>query len=451
MITRRAFTHTLQGAALAAPSLLAAPARQPNIIMIYADDLGYGDLGCYGHPTIRTPNLDRMASEGLRFTQFCSAAPVCTPSRAALMTGRLPVRSGLSRVLFPYSDGGMPESEVTVAESLRGAGYRTACVGKWHLGWQTQFLPTRHGFDSYFGLPYSNDMTPTAGPGAPGSAKSPPLPLFRNEEVIEREPDQSRLTERYTAEALSFIQQKSRQPFFLYYPQTFPHVPLYAGARFKGKSARGLYGDVVEEIDWSVGEILRTVKAMGQDNNTLIVFSSDNGPWLIRKEFGGSAGLLREGKGTTWDGGMRVPCIARWPGRIQAGRTTPAVGTTMDMFPTFAGFAGAAMPKDREMDGQDLSTVLTGKSDGWERTLFYWSDLELRAVRKGPWKLHVRTNNQVDQPTGARDVNPPELYNLDNDPSEKHNLAAGKPEIVTELLGLLAGHKQQTRIGPLQR
>jgi arylsulfatase len=451
MITRRAFTHTLPGAALAAPSLFAAPARQPNIIMIYADDLGYGDLGCYGHPTIRTPNLDRMASEGLKFTQFYSAAPVCTPSRAALMTGRLPVRSGLSRVLFPYSDGGMPESEVTVAESLRGAGYRTACVGKWHLGWQTQFLPTRHGFDSYFGLPYSNDMTPTAGPGAPGSAKSPPLPLFRNEEVIEREPDQSRLTERYTAEALSFIQQKSRKPFFLYYPQTFPHVPLYAGARFKGKSARGLYGDVVEEIDWSVGEILRTVKAMGQDNNTLVVFSSDNGPWLIRKEFGGSAGLLREGKGTTWDGGMRVPCIARWPGRIQAGRTTPAVGTTLDMFPTFAGFAGAAMPKDREMDGQDLSTVLTGKSDGWERTLFYWSDLELRAVRKGPWKLHVRTNNQVDQPTGARDANPPELYNLDNDPSEKYNLAAGNPDIVTELLGLLATHKQQTRIGPLQR
>jgi arylsulfatase A-like enzyme len=451
MITRRNFAQALTGAAFAAPSLFPAPARQPNIIMIYADDLGYGDLGCYGHPTIRTPNLDRMAAEGLKFTQFYSAAPVCTPSRAALMTGRLPVRSGLTRVLFPYSDGGMPDSEVTVAESLRGAGYRTSCVGKWHLGWQTKYLPTRHGFDSYFGIPYSNDMTPTAGPGAPGSAKSPPLPLYRNEEVLEREPDQSRLTERYTAEAVGFIRQQSRKPFFLYYPQTFPHVPLYAGAKFKGKSPRGLYGDVVEEIDWSVGEILRTVKAMGQDNNTLVVFSSDNGPWLIRKEFAGSAGLLREGKGTTWDGGMRVPCIARFPGRIPTGRTTAAVGTTMDMLPTFASYAGAKVPVDREVDGQSLAPVLEGKSEGWERTLYYWSDTELRAVRKGPWKLHVRTNNQVDQPTGARDADPPLLYHLDNDPSEQYDLAAARPEVVKELRALLDSHKQTTRFGELQR
>jgi arylsulfatase A-like enzyme len=451
MITRRNFAQAFTGAALAAPSLFSAAARQPNIIMIYADDLGYGDLGCYGNPTIRTPNLDRMAAEGLKFTQFYSAAPVCTPSRAALMTGRLPVRSGLTRVLFPYSDGGMPESEVTVAETLRGSGYRTACVGKWHLGWQTKYLPTRHGFDSYFGIPYSNDMTPTAGPGAPGSAKSPPLPFYRNEAVLEREPDQSRLTERYTAEAVAFIRQQSRKPFFLYYPQTFPHVPLYAGAKFKGKSPRGLYGDVVEEIDWSVGEILRTVKATGQDNNTLVVFSSDNGPWLIRKEFGGSAGLLREGKGTTWDGGMREPCIARWPGRIPAGRTTAAVASTMDMLPTFAAFAGAQVPTDREIDGQNLAPVLEGKSEGWERTLFYWSDMELRAVRKGPWKLHVRTNNQVDQPTGARDENPPLLYNLENDPSEKRDVAAVRPEIVKELLDVLDQHKQTTRFGELQR
>lgn len=450
MTTRRQFNRTLLGAASAAPALFAA-ARKPNIIMIYADDLGYGDLGCYGHPTIKTPNLDRMAAEGLKFTQFYSAAPVCTPSRAALLTGRLPVRSGLSRVLFPYSDGGIPDSEFTIAESLRDAGYRTACVGKWHLGWQTQYLPTRHGFDSYFGLPYSNDMTPTAGPGAPGSAKSPPLPLYRNEEVIEREPDQSRLTERYTAEALAFIRQKSAKPFFLYYPQTFPHVPLYAGARFKGKSARGLYGDVVEEIDWSVGEILGAVKQAGQDSNTLVVFSSDNGPWLIRHEFGGSAGLLREGKGTTWDGGMREPCIARWPGRIPAGRTTAAVGTTMDLFPTFAHYAGSAVPKDREMDGENLAQVLEGNSAGWERTLYYWSDTELRAVRKGPWKLHIRTNNQVDQPTGARDADPPELYNLETDPAEKRNVSGEHPEITKQLLALLAAHKSQTKFGPLQR
>jgi len=451
MNTRRQFNRTLLGAASAVPSLLSAPARQPNIIMIYADDLGYGDLGCYGHPTIKTPNLDRMASEGLRFTQFYSAAPVCTPSRAALMTGRLPVRSGLSRVLFPYSDGGIPDSEITIAESLRAAGYRTACVGKWHLGWQTQYLPTRHGFDSYFGLPYSNDMTPTAGPGAPGSAKSPPLPLIRNEEVIEREPDQSRLTERYTAEALSFIRQRGKNPFFLYFPHTFPHVPLYAGARFKGKSARGLYGDVVEEIDWSVGEILSAVKQSGQDSNTLVVFSSDNGPWLIRREFGGSAGLLREGKGTTWDGGMREPCIARWPGRIPAGGTTAAVGTTMDLFPTFAHYAGASVPQDRQMDGENIAPVLERKSPGWERTLYYWSDTELRAVRKGPWKLHVRTNNQVDQPTGARNADPPELYNVENDPSERRNVSGLHPEITNQLLRLLADHQSRTKIGPLQR
>lgn len=450
MTTRRQFTRSLIGAASAAPSLFAA-ARKPNIIMIYADDLGYGDLGCYGHPTIKTPNLDRMAAEGLRFTQFYSAAPVCTPSRAALMTGRLPVRSGLSRVLFAHSEGGIQDSEITIAETLHDAGYRTACIGKWHLGWQARYLPTRHGFDSYFGLPYSNDMTPTAGPGAPGSAKSPPLPLFRNEAVIEREPDQTRLTERYTAEALAFIRQKRARPFFLYYPQTFPHVPLYAGARFKGKSARGLYGDVVEEIDWSVGEILNAVKQAGQDSNTLIIFSSDNGPWLIRKEFGGSAGLLREGKGTTWDGGMREPCIARWPGRIPGGRTTAAVGTTMDLFPTFAHYAGATAPKDREMDGKNLAPVLEGKSAAWERTLYFWSDTELRAVRRGPWKLHIRTNNQVDQPTGARDADPPELYNLETDPSEKRNVSGEHPGITQELLALLATHKSQTKFGPLQR
>jgi arylsulfatase A-like enzyme len=257
---------------------------------------------------------------------------------------------------------------------------------------------------------------------------------------------QSRLTERRIAESPSPAEE--RETVLPLLPADFPHVP--AGARFKGRSARGLYGDVVEEIDWSVGEILSAVKQSGKDSNTLVVFSSDNGPWLIRKEFGGSAGLLREGKGTTWDGGMRVPCIARWPGRIPSGRTTGAVATTMDMLPTFAACAGAAIPKDRELDGEDLSAVLEGRSPGKERTLYYWSDVELRAVRRGPWKLHTRMKSGGPA-CGVRDADPPELYNLENDPSEKYNLSGHRPEIVRELLDLLATHKSQTRLGPLQR
>ncbi len=445
MLTRRSFTQLLAAAPLAA-----AP-RRPNIVMIYADDLGYGDLGCYGHPTIRTPNLDRMAAEGMKFTEWYSAAPVCTPSRAALLTGRYPVRSGLTRVLFPSSNGGMPDSEVIIPQILKGAGYRTAMVGKWHLGHLPRYLPVKHGFDSYFGLPYSNDMTPTRGPGGGGGPKNPPLPLIQDDKVIETEPDQSRLTERYTEHALKTIRGSKDKPFFLYFAHTFPHVPLYAGARFRGKSPRGLYGDAVEEVDWSVGQILATLKQTGQDRNTLVVFSSDNGPWLPRGEYGGSAGLHREGKGSTWEGGMKEPCLARFPGFIPAGKVSTAHGNMMDWLPTFAKLAGAPLHTGVALDGQDMSPVLAGRSEGSERVFFYWNADDLRAVRKGPWKLHTVTNTTEFPPAKVTRLDQPALYNVLNDPSEKYDVAAAHPDIVAELLALMKEHQAAIQQAPKQR
>ncbi len=254
----------------------------PNVVILFADDLGYGDLGVYGHPTIRTPNLDRMAAEGMKFTQFYVGASVCTPSRAALLTGRLPLRSGMVndrfRVIFPPSEGGLPESEITLAEALKTKGYATACIGKWHLGHRPEHLPTNQGFDQYFGLPYSNDMSPALTPGS-ANRGDPPLPLLRGTETIEEEPDQRELTRRYTEEAIQFIRDNKDRPFFLYLPHTFPHVPLFASDAFEGKSPRGLYGDVVEELDWSTGQILTTLRDLGLAENTFVFFTSDNGPW----------------------------------------------------------------------------------------------------------------------------------------------------------------------------
>lgn len=408
---------------------------RPNIVIIFADDMGYGDAGVYGHPTIRTPNLDRMAEEGMKFTQFYTAASVCTPSRAGLLTGRLPVRSGMMseefRVLFPFSAKGIPEEEVTIAEALKGQGYATAAVGKWHLGHRTPYLPTDNGFDQYFGIPYSNDMSNEAWQ---------PLPLMRDKKIIEQPVNQNTLTSRYTEESLQFIRDNQDQPFFLYLAHTFPHVPLYASEDFRGTSSRGLYGDVIEELDWSTGQIIDELTKLGLDENTLVFFTSDNGPWLVKDQNGGSAGLLRDGKGTTWEGGMRVPGLAWWPGTIPSGQVTQALGTTMDLFSTSLALAGADQPDDRIIDGENLMPVLTGQEESVRDVVFYYRSEKLFAVRKGPWKAHFITQSAYvgDEPISH---DPPELYNLEEDPSENYNLAEERPEVISEIMDLVEEHR----------
>lgn len=409
--------------------------RLPNIVVIFADDLGYGDLGVYGNPTIRTPELDRMATEGMKFTQFYAGASVCTPSRAALLTGRLPVRSGLMgkrRVLFPDSAGGLQADEITLAEALKTRGYRTAAIGKWHLGHLPQYLPTRNGFDYYFGIPYSNDMNRK-------EVGEPPVPLMRNEEIIEQPVDQTTLTKRYTEEALRFIRENQDHPFFLYLPHTFPHVPLYASDDFLGKSKRGLYGDAVEEMDWSVGQVLKALDELGLAEHTFVFFTSDNGPWLTQNLNGGSAGLLRDGKGSTWEGGMRVPAIAWWPGTVPAGKVSPSLGTTMDLFSTSLALAGVEAPGDRAIDGFDLTPILLGGEDEVRDAVFYYRVGTLWAVRKGPWKAHFRTRSGYGN-VSAIDHDPPALYNLDYDPGEQYDVAEEHPEIIEEIKTLAATH-----------
>ncbi len=421
--------------------LMAAPGQEtpPSFIVIYADDLGWGDLACYGHPQIRTPNLDRMAAEGMRFTQFYSASPVCTPSRAALLTGRHAIRSGMSsakrRVLFPNSKGGLPDAERTLPELLKARGYATAAVGKWHLGRLPEHAPARHGFDHFYGLPYSNDMDrlPKAPEGKPAWAQFN-VPLLRNGEVLEQPADQTTLTKRYTEESLRWIREQGAKPFFLYLAHAMPHIPLFASEEFRGKSPRGLYGDVVEELDWSVGRILEALRAAGLDRRTLVVFSSDNGPWLIHKENGGSAGSLREGKGSTWEGGQRVPGIFWWPGTVPAGVVTKELGATLDLLPTFVSLAGATVPAELRLDGVDLSSLLRGREGGPRRTDFaYLRDEVPWAYRKGAWKIHVRSRTGYGKdPVEQHD--PPLLFNLEEDPGEQVNRAAEHPPIVTQLL-----------------
>lgn len=427
---------------------IGAAARPPNVVIIFADDLGYGDLGCYGHPSIRTPNLDRMATEGLRFTDFYVAAEVCTPSRAALLTGRYPLRSGMAgarRVLFPNSKGGLPREEVTIAEALKAKGYATAHVGKWHLGIHEGGRPQDQGFDFTYGIPYSNDMDGRPGlpRGSSGSATPPAdgwnVPLVKDGEVVERPVDQTTITKRYTTEAVKFIQEKRAQPFFLYFAHTMPHVPLFASAEFKGKSRRGIYGDVVEELDWSVGQVVEALRAAGVAENTLVIFTSDNGPWLTQGAQGGSAGLLREGKGSTWEGGMRVPAIAWWPGRIRSAVTSEPV-TAMDLFPTILALAGAPAPKDRVLDGADVSRVLFEGAALPERAFFYYRGMELFACRLGNFKAHFRTQSGYGQPQ-AEAHEPALLFNLAHDPSERFNLAERHPEVIERIKAAVAEHR----------
>ena len=430
----------------------------PNIVVILADDLGYGDLGCYGHPTIRTPHLDRMAREGARFTEFYSAAEVCTPSRAALLTGRYPIRSGMChnqfRVLRNNSTGGLPHGEVTLAETLKQHGYSTACIGKWHLGVfsiHPDHHPSRHGFDYFFGLPHSNDMDPRPGnpAGAPGKLEQDPAwwnsPLYRNQQVIERPADQTTLTRRYAEESVAFIRANQGKPFFLYLPHTFPHIPLFASGDFRGKSPRGLYGDVVEELDHSVGKILNSIRELGLDQNTLVVFSSDNGPWTAHNLAGGSAGLLRGGKGSTWEGGMRVPGIFWGPGIVRGNQVIAEPASLMDLFTTCTLLGGGQIPRDREIDGLDLRPVLKGEGASPRKEMLYYRGQQLFAARVGDFKAHFLTQAGYGEPKAVAH-DPPLLFNLKVDPSETTNVAMAHPDMVAKIREAVDRHRSGLKV-----
>ncbi len=395
----------------------------PNVVIIFTDDQGYGDLSCYGHPTIHTPHLDGLARSGVKLSQFYVASPVCSPSRAALLTGCYPKRVGMQRhVIFPDYDYGLHTDEVTLADLLKERGYATGCFGKWHLGHRPGLLPLDQGFDAYLGVPYSNDMAQMH--RQEDNKYKYRLPLMEGNQVVEWEPDQRLLTRRYTEAAVDFIEENADGPFFVYVPHTMPHIPLYTSDRFEGTSPRGLYGDVIEEIDWSVGQILGTLDRLDLVEDTLVVFASDNGPWLNFKRNGGSAGLLRGGKGSNWEGGQRVPCIVSWPGTIPQGDVVREVVTAMDVLPTVAGFAGAPLPVDRRIDGHDVSDLLTGRAGAGSPTnqfVYYTSKGKLAGIRRGPWKFLLE---------------PGELYQLEHDVSEQWDVAEQNPDLVAELTAL---------------
>ncbi|HSB10436.1 MAG TPA: sulfatase [Blastocatellia bacterium] len=402
--------------------------RGPNIIFIYADDMGYGDLGCYGAKSFKTPYLDRMAAEGLRLTSFYSVSPICTPSRAALMTGRYAARMGieqmqLANVLFPTDKTGLPQSETTVARALKVRGYATACIGKWHLGSVSPHRATDHAFDYYFGIPYSNDMSPT--------------PIMRNDLVVEEPAKQDTLTRRYTEEAIGFIERAKNRPFFLYLAHNMPHIPLHVSEKFRGKSAGGLYGDVIEELDSSVGEVLKAVKRLGLDRDTIVFFASDNGPW-----FQGSAGPLRGRKGWTFDGGVRVPGIVRWPGHIRAGRVSDEPVSTIDFFPTALGLAGEqniAAASTEPLDGKSLVSFLAGeKAKAPDNLYLFFDGPYLQTARAGRWKIHVARWNIPRYTAASRQqknvrLATPELYDMSVDVGESYDVAAAHPAVVSEL------------------
>jgi arylsulfatase A len=441
-----------------------AEKRPPNFVIIFTDDQGYQDVGCFGSPDIATPHLDQMAREGMRFTDFYVAAPVCTPSRAALLTGKYPKRLGMAKgVLFPHSgDKGLPPEEITIADLLKKKNYATACIGKWHLGHTTHVLPTAQGFDTYYGIPYSNDMwlAPELKPakdiklregitleqmktmGAPKATKESrqKVPLMRDNVIVEFPADQTTLTKRYAEIAVQFIEQNKDKPFFIYMTPAMPHIPLFASKAFKGKSKAGLYGDTIEEIDWAVGQVLQALEKQGLSENTLVIFTSDNGPWLSHGDHGGHALPLRNGKGSTFEGGMRVPCIMKMPGTIPAATTCSEPIGTLDLLPTIGHLAG--IPFDHKIDGADASNLLKGKAGAKaprEFFLYYLHNDTLSAIRMGDWKLILSVpaigySQKVEPKKYKKETFEPELYNLREDIGETKNLYSEHPEIVEKLL-----------------
>ncbi len=440
--------------------------RPPNVVIIFTDDQGYADVGVFGAKGFTTPNLDRMAKEGRRFTDWHAAQPVCSASRTALLTGCYPNRIGIHGALGPGSKVGIGDGEMTIAQLLKPLGYATAIYGKWHLGDRPQFLPTRHGFDEYFGVPYSNDMWPFHPEAKPGAY--PPLPLYDGDKPTKvglTHEDQEQLTTQYAEHAVSFIERNQARPFFLYVTPNMPHAPLHVSAKFKGKSERGLYGDVIMEIDWAVGEILAALKKNGVDENTLVIFTSDNGPWLSYGNHAGSAGPLREGKGTTFDGGHREPFIARWPGHIPADSVCPEPAMNIDLLPTIAKLTGAKLP-DHQIDGLDVWSLFAGDSSAKNphaAYYFYYGQNELQAVRSGDWKLFFphTARSMIGQAPGKDGIPGKykalpvalELYNLRDDLGETKNVAAENPEMVKKLQALAEearadmGDKLTNRVG----
>jgi arylsulfatase A-like enzyme len=429
-------------AVLGAPGVSEAQsAARPNIVVFLVDDMGAADLSVTGHPTIRTPNLDRMASEGIRFTSFY-AAPSCTPARGMLLTSRYPVRTGLLVPTGPAHASGIKADEVTLPEALKAQGYRTAMFGKWHLGdfdTEPAFNPTAHGFDTFLGIPYSHDYNPPKG-----------VPMYRNTQLAEQPVVHSTMTKRFTEEAVRFIRESGNRPFFLYVAHPMPHIPIATSQEFHGHSLAGRYGDVVEEIDWSVGQVLAALKARNLDRNTAVVFMSDNGPWLAvseqlydRGDRGtklqgdvGWSGSLRGSKGSTWEGGMRVPAIVRWPGTVPPGRVSSDMVSIMDLYPTFVRAAGGQLPADRPIDGVDALALLKGTGPGARKDFFYFQNRNVQAIREGAWKLRVAP---PDGQTGAAAV--PALFNLQIDPAERHDVSAANPDIVARLRERMTGFR----------
>lgn len=425
----------------AQPAAAAQPHRLPNVVLIYMDDMGWADIGPFGAKGYETPNIDRMAKEGTKFTSFYSAECVCSASRAAIMTGCYPPRVGFPGVIFPHSKIGISDHETTLAQIFKQKNYRTMIIGKWHLGDSYKFLPLQHGFDEYFGLPYSNDMTPEL------HSKYPPLPLYEGNKVVKTISlkDQDHLTTWYTEHAVKFIKENKDRPFFLYLPHSMVHIPIHCSDKFRGKTKRGLFGDVMEEVDWSVGQVLDTIKQCGIDDNTLVIFCADNGPWLCYGDHAGSAGPLREGKMTSWDGGVREPTLMRWPGHIPAGRVCDEPLCTIDILPTVAKLIGATLP-DHKIDGLDISSVITNQPDAHSPhdAIYFYRNHDLEAVRAGKWKLELPRKyaslNGRPGGTGGKHVpyahlkTPLALYDLSTDIGEHHNVAEQYPDVVKKLM-----------------